>query len=558
MRGLGRSDLARFLALAFVLALFLLPGIGRRDLWNPDEPRYAEVAREMLETPGGLGDLLVPRLNGALYTQKPPLHFWSIALAGALRGGVDETAARLPSFLACVLAAWAVFLLGRTLFDERTGWLAALVFAACGQIQWQARVGQIDMTLAALVALAVAQWASAHFGGRAVRVYGFWALTGLATVAKGPVGLLPALFSILVFLGLSKDREGLQRLRLGRGLLLWLAVVLLWFAPAVAVAGRSYFDALIFEQTLERYASASGHLRPWYYYLRTLPGSFAPFTLLAPAAAWALWRGRSGEPRRAAVRFLAVWILVTVLFFSLSAGKRTVYMVPTLAPLSLLFAYGIERLAARRPSRSGLLAAGAATLLFALLGALFATPRLVADLPSPSIFGADLVTAARITILPATIGFALALALAWRGSARSATAAVGLGLAATMTVATVWLLPRADAVKSARPLALELTRTALPGEPYAIYPLPDAGFLFYSRRFSTPIQGEAGLRAYVARPERVWLLIERDELAALDPPLSMVEVTRDDDWEQGHVLMTTPPWPRAARDEARPHEREAR
>jgi 4-amino-4-deoxy-L-arabinose transferase-like glycosyltransferase len=545
LRSSGGSDLGRLLVLTVAVGVFVLPGIGARDLWNPDEPRYAEVAREMLQSTSPV-DLLVPRLDGRLYTQKPPLHFWNVALAGSMRGGVDETAARLPSFVACVLAAWGVFLLGRTLFSEPTAWLGALVFSTCGQVQVQARVGQIDMTLAALIALGVSQWASAHFGGRPARVYWFWALSGVATVAKGPVGLLPALLAILVFLAVERDRDGLRRLRLGRGLLLWLAVVLAWFAPAVAIAGRKYFDAMIFEQTLERYALSGGHLRPWYHYLRTLPGSFAPFTFLVPAAAAALWSERRGETWRRAVRFLVLWIVVTVVFFSLSSGKRTVYMVPTLAPLSLLLAHGIERVAAGWPRRRAATIGSIVLLLSLLVTAWAAVPRAVVDLPDPDVFGRDLVGVARWVLVPFVAGTLVALLVAARGRVRTATAAIGLGVATTFSFATAVLLPRGDTVKSARALAETFAEVARPEEPYAIYPLPDAAFLFYSRRFSTPVHGEEQLRDFAARHERVWLLIERDELAALDPPIGLVEVARDADWEEGHVLLTTAPWPRTS------------
>lgn len=89
LRALPRRD--ELLLAALALAVFL-PGIAARDLWNPDEPRYAEVAREMLER----GDWLVPHLNGQVYSEKPPLQLWAIAAFGLLRGEVDVVAARLP------------------------------------------------------------------------------------------------------------------------------------------------------------------------------------------------------------------------------------------------------------------------------------------------------------------------------------------------------------------------------------------------------------------------------------------------------------------------------
>ena len=100
-------------------------------------------------------------------------------------------------------------------------------------------------------------------------------------------------------------------------------------------------------------------------------------------------------------------------------------------------------------------------------------------------------------------------------------------------------LPRFDAVKSVRPMAAKLVEAAAPGEPYAIWPRLDAPVVYYSRRYAVEIATEAELRAFAARPEKVWLLIEKDDLAKLVPPLPLVEAARDDGRRDGYVLLTT-------------------
>jgi 4-amino-4-deoxy-L-arabinose transferase-like glycosyltransferase len=147
----GRRD-----TLLLVLAgtLLFLPGVGSRDLWNPDEPRYAEIAREMLSS----GEYWVPHLNGEVYTQKPPLQFWAMAVAGKLTGDLDESAARLPAVLSAIAALVLVQRLGRRLFGARAAWIAAAAFATGTKILWQGRIGQIDMLLVALVAAAMWFW----------------------------------------------------------------------------------------------------------------------------------------------------------------------------------------------------------------------------------------------------------------------------------------------------------------------------------------------------------------------------------------------------------------
>ena len=563
-----RGRLLPCLVLAAAAAAVLLPGIGSRDLWNPDEPRYAEVAREMLLPPLALEHFLVPRLNGERYDHKPPLHFWNIALFGALRGGVDEVAARLPSLLAGIGSVLVVFALAGRLFGRKTAWLAAPVFLTSALVMWNGRVGQIDMTLTFLELLAILFWARGRrwapddparddpaqapaARGNAANLP-FFACLGLATLAKGPVGLIVPLLAVVTYLAFERDRAGIADLRMGRGLLLWAAIVLAWFGPAVWLAGKSYFDALILDQTVSRYAEATYHPRPWHYYLRTLPGTFAPWTLLAPVAIWAAFRRSRRDPasREArAVRFLLVWIASTFVFFSASGGKRTVYLLALAAPLAMLTAFGAVAIRDAWPRyRIAFLASAAAVPL--LFGAVvLAAPGAAADLPDGSLPEGAVASLQAVAAIPLAAGLiGLYLAARRRPDLLIACLATGLGLA--MSATAVRLLPLGDAFKSARALSGDLIQWAEPDEPYAIYPVPDAGFLFYTGRFAVDLHGgtlahdegdEEALRRYVARTDRpVWLLIERDNLERLSPPLDLVEVGRDGDPEQGHVLLTTP------------------
>ncbi len=555
-----RGRLLPCLVLTAAATVVLLPGIGSRDLWNPDEPRYAEVAREMLLAPLALEHFLVPRLNGERYDHKPPLHFWSIALFGALRGGVDEVAARLPSLLAGIGSVLVVFALAARLFDRKTAWLAAPVFLTSALVMWNGRVGQIDMTLTFLELLAILFWArgrswarddpARRAGGRHANLL-FFACLALATLAKGPVGLIVPLLAVVSHLALERDPAGVAELRLGRGLLLWAAIVLAWFGPAAWIAGKSYVDALILDHTVSRYAEATYHPRPWHYYFRTLPATFAPWTLLAPVAVYAAFRVSHREPagREAqAVRFLLIWIASTFVFFSMSGGKRTVYLLALAAPLAMLVAYGVSTIRERWPRfrTAFLISAATVPLLFGVLVA--AAPFAARDLPDGSIPEGAIASLQAVAAIPLAAGLiGLCLAARRRPDLLIACLATGLGLA--MSVTAVRLLPLGDAFKSARALSGELVQWAKPDEPYAIYPVPDAAFVFYTRRFAVDLHGgvlahdegdEQALRRFAARTDRpVWLLIERDNLAALEPPLDLVEVARDHDLLQGHVLLTT-------------------
>lgn len=541
-----RTDL---LLLALLAAILFFPALGARDLWNPDEARYAEVAREMRVT----GEWLVPHLNGEVYTQKPPLLFWLINLSSLLAGGPGGWAARLPSAVAAIATVLLTYRMGRRFFGRRGGWLAAGVLGTSIKVLWQGRFGQIDMLLTALVAAAVWFWVRGYTEERP-RLYPlFFLFAGLATLAKGPVGLLPPLLSIVAYLLAVRERREIRRLRIGLGLLLWAAVVLAWLVPAGLQGGEDYLGAIVFEQNVVRYADPWHHLQPPWYYLTILPVDFFPWSVLLPAALVVGWRrlGRTAAPGDAGLArkgylFALGWAVVTVLFFSVSPGKRTVYILTMYPAAALLVGGVLDRLAVawgegmERPERRWLVwPLGVLAVVGLLLPpAVVLVARRNAHYLEP--MGPGLVP----SLVGATACFAAGAAAAWwlarRGRVTAAAGALGSGTTAMALLVAFLVLPRFDAVKSARPLSRVLVDRAEPDEPYAIYPRLDAPFLFYTERFSVPIEDEGELRAFVRRPGRKWLLIERDDLARLGEPLPLVGVARDRDRRDGYLLMTDP------------------
>jgi 4-amino-4-deoxy-L-arabinose transferase-like glycosyltransferase len=518
------------------------------------------------------GDLFVPHLNGEVYTQKPPLLFWAIGAASLLTGGVDETSARLPSALAAIGAVLLVFRLGERLFGRRAGFLAAAAFATCAKVLWQGRFGQIDMLLVALVTLAVWCWVRKEFpegagaagvahspgmssraeardlgGGRREAIpYLFFFFAGLATLAKGPVGLLPPLLSILAYRAVAHGRGGLRGLRLGRGLLLWAAVVAAWLLPAALAGGAEYLEQIVLRQNVTRYADPWHHFQPWYYYLTVLPGDFFPWSFLLPAALVVGWReGWLRRRERHAFLFALCWVVVTVLFFSLSSAKRTVYVLTMYPALALLAGAALGRAAAAWPRDRRWIAGslGALAALCVLLAA--AVPPVAARRADEvAVLGGE----ALVWKLTAAVGLLAAGAvaawlLALRGRPLLGAAALAAGTAAMALGAFLFVVPAFDVVKSVRPMSRLLLSKLAPGETYGIYPRLDSTFLFYTGRRAVPLEGEEALRRFAARPGRVWLLAQRDDLAKLrGGPLPLVEVARDPDAREGYVLLTRPSW----------------
>ncbi len=538
------------LALVALGLLLFLPGLGSHDLWNPDEPRYAEVGLEMVHS----GHWFVPHLNGRIYSEKPPLFFWEIGALAAIPKVPVEWAARLPSVLAAIATLLLLFDLARRLLDHRAAWVATLVLASTTKFLWQGRVGQIDMTLLALFVAAMHRFVAGFVDRRPERYLGIYVCSALATLTKGPVGLLP-LAGIAVFAWTTGRRPLLRELRIGRGLLIWLGIVLAWLIPAALIGGGEYFHTITFHQTVTRFLRPWEHHRPWYYYLTVLPADFFPWSLFLPGALWIGWRRSSGRDRIAFIWALS-WALTLLVFFSLSPAKRTVYILPIYPALALVIAVACSEIeAAGRRWRAFLtvpaaLLAVISTALPILAWWLVRHPpghwatRIQTQLGRLRELGVALPAVLLALALIWAVASQLALLAARQSRVRALAGAYLVGLGTILAIAALAVAPRFDPAKSTRPLARRLVELAHPGEPYAIWSHLEAGFLVYTRRFSVELADEADLRAFVHRPGRIWLFADTDDLEKIDPPLPLVEVAREaDPWEGGYVLLTSRPPP---------------
>lgn len=539
-----RAETHRDLILIALLgALIFLPGIASRDLWNPDEPRYAEVAREMLAT----GQFFVPHINGEMYTQKPPLQFWAMSAASLLTGGMNEVAARLPAVASAIGTLLLIFLLGERLFSRRAGWLAVAIFASSAKILWQGRIGQIDMQLIFWVTLAVWFWVRGETEGRPLFHRLFFVATGCATLAKGPAGFLPPLLAILAYAAWTRDRGVTRRLRPWLGLAIWAGVVLLWLLPAGLQGGTEYLEQIVFKQNVTRYADPWHHQQPFYYYLTVIPADFFPWAFLLPTAAvlgWRFWAKQGDGLSGRGFRFFICWVVVTLVFFSLSPAKRTVYILTMYPGMALALAAVLDELARGWTTAKrwvtvpfGLIA-GLLTVITAAFG-LFALgwmdiPKLTQELAPLPPWVPGVVA---WWLLAMAAGSLAAYTFARRGRPAAATTALAAGFALTATGLVATALPAVNPLKSARPMTDTYLAQSKPEEPYAIYPRLDAPILFYTKRHATWPQNEEELQTFARQPGVKWLFIEKDDLAKLKEPLPMEEVARGADARDGYVVM---------------------
>ena len=343
--------------LLLLLALVLIAtGVGLRDPWPADEPRFALIARDMMLS----GDWLIPQVGGDIYADKPPLFFWLLAISMSVTQSV-RVGFLLPSLFAGIGCVVLVYDLARRLWNRETGLLAAVVLLFSVQFVWQARQAQIDATLCFWTTLGLYGLLRHCLLGPSWRWYAVgWAAAGLGIITKG-VGFLPLL--VLIPFALMRRGQWTPRAmfvggwRWLLGPLALLVAVSIWLAPMLLAAQgdpqlAAYRDEILFHQTVNRYAAAWHHREPfWYFIVEVIPLLWLPLTALLPWL-WPHWRA-AFRARDMRIALPLVWVVLVVLFFSLSSGKRGVYVLPALPALVLAAAPYIRDLALlRRPQRT--------------------------------------------------------------------------------------------------------------------------------------------------------------------------------------------------------------
>jgi 4-amino-4-deoxy-L-arabinose transferase-like glycosyltransferase len=529
-------DRERLLLLVLGLVLFL-PGLGRHDLWNPDEPRTAEVAREMVET----ANYLVPQLNGEFHLEEQPLHFWAISSMSLLLGRLDETAVRLPSALAAIASSLLVFSIGTRLFSKRVAWLAALVFMSSYKVLWQGRAGQVGMLLTLWTTLAIYAWIRGTLEDRPGLFMLFFLAIGLATLTRGLEGLLPPVLAVVLFLSITGRGRELRRLCLGPGLLLWLAATLAWLLPAVAIVGRADFANLLITEPLQPFfatGSSASHQalsKPWHYYLGTVAADFLPWSLLFPTAAAIAWSRARGEARHWML-FLLTWASVTVLLFSLSPVKRSVNVLTMFPALALLVGFGLDRAQEAWPRFKS-----ATAIPVLLTGVLIAAAGISVPLlqARPELADLDPALARSIAVILVlgSFGVLLGSRWLWLGQVRAGVDATVVGMGVLILGAALIVAPRLDTFKSARPLAAQVLAHLEPDQTFGMYPRLEPGVLFYTHHLAHLAESEGELQDLMAESDSLLLIARRRSLSDLEQPLPLVEIYRDHALRDGWSLL---------------------
>ncbi len=347
-----------FCLTAFFLFYGLVPifggdGIG---LVGADEPRYAQVAREMLAR----HDYVTPVLWAHPWLEKPALYYWR-AMFAFREFGVHDWSARLPSASFAFMLVVLIYLHIRR-FRNGGQLDAALITASCAAILSFARGASTDMQLAAPFAIGMLGLYAWYETNSKFWLFDIYFFVGAATLAKGPIAPLMALVIIGIFAGLRREWSLFRRSLWGPGIILYFAMVLPWFI-AVQRRNPAFLRIFFLEHNLERFATDRfEHYHPFWYYVPVMLLGLTPWAVIAVTAfvdavggsinEWKARRARvlyvgHGRAGDAFPEFLVLWALVPIVFFSFSDSKLPGYILPAVPPLTILAGDYLNRIRGR-------------------------------------------------------------------------------------------------------------------------------------------------------------------------------------------------------------------
>ena len=339
--------------LLVVAALLIFSGLGLRSPWPPDEPRFADVAREMVVT----GQWFFPARGEEFYPDKPPIFMWAIALCYYLIGNI-KIAALLPNALCSLVSLVAVFDISKRIWGMRIARHATLLLLITPQFLIQAKFAQIDAMVACWITLGCYGLLRHFFCGPHWRWYFLgWGFMGLGIITKG-VGFLPLLMllPIAIYHFTQQRLTGSWRWRALLGPIVMLAVVACWLVPMYLIVSQNgspeylaYRDNILFKQTGERYVDPWHHFKPWHYFISSVvPAFWLPLSVLLLTQLKTVLQQIKQDPR---IAVLFGWVILVIFFFSLSPAKRGVYILPALPMFCIALAAAWPDLSLNRASR---------------------------------------------------------------------------------------------------------------------------------------------------------------------------------------------------------------
>jgi 4-amino-4-deoxy-L-arabinose transferase-like glycosyltransferase len=471
-KGSAKRRVYEVAALLVLASLFFFFGAGRVALLGPDEPRYAEVAREMFVS----GDYISTRLCGCLWFEKPVLFYWLAAMAYQLFG-VSEFAARFASGFAATITALALYFALSSVVSKLWARLAAFVLMTSGIFIAYSHAATPDMTLTMAMTIAILS------GYRATTARGrqetglmilCFAAMGLGMLAKGLVGIVLVSAILLSYFAIA----GRLRFLPWRQLLLWSGAFLLvsatWYLPVTLRHGWQFINEFFIEHHFRRYLTNTyGHPQPVYFFLFIAIAGVLPWSGFFIPAVTRLRRLRPRGSEADSLLTLAwVWLLIPLLFFSLSVSKLPGYLLPVFPALAIILGSEIEQFLTGERKRRLLVGGWLTTLSAIALACGFVWYLRKQEV---QIGGWQLLLLSLPVLFAGFCGLAMAL-----GRRREALSCVAAVVFTIVVGGSLLLFPKLNDEISMKRLSLEAASALRPEEKIGFYILKEFAPVYYA------------------------------------------------------------------------------
>ncbi len=491
-----RFDRGLLLVILISLAINFF-NLGALPLLDPDEPVYAETPKEMFQ----YNEFLSPRIYGEYWYDKPPLYYWLVAGSFKLFG-VNEFAARFPSALQGVFCAAAVYIFMRRWMGEKAALFSGIVLATSVEYFYLAKAAVTDMTLLTCLTLAL-------FCFWDKRYYAAYFFAGLATLAKGPIGILFPCGIIFVYLCFSREFSRLLHMKLGSGMLVYSIVALPWYWFMYKMHGSAFIDTFLGFHNVTRFTSPEhpeGVL--WYYYIPVLLLGFFPWIAALPQALWNACNERGERGRM--LLFMTIWAGFIFLFFTVSRTKLVSYILPMYPPLAILLGAYIARLGERYPRPRPVLWGVGLTVL----NCLFAGGMLFGLKEMPELAQGVYMQVAILAVMLALVWWFI-----WRKEYAWVVGVKTLGMGMFIFVLIGVMFPVAAPAFSSKAIASELVRQYDGKSPLYVIKFLRPGVSFYSGIYGIEAKGPGDVYKAMADNGKSYYLVRESEYLRLPEEL---------------------------------------
>lgn len=339
-------DFAYLGGITFFSALLTMTGLSVRSLWG-SEGRWAEIAREMIFS----GNYFLPTINGQLYFDKPLLSYWAI-IPFSLNGTVTEVSARMPGALAGIGTVIIAFIIGRRLFENRTGLVSSALLITSAMFVFWSRTASAEIINVLAIWLCFLFFICGAHNGSTLYVISLFGISAISSFCKGPVAPAVVFFSITIYsifetiLELRKQKftyfelkkvfllkfRWIFSLQGLAGILTGIVIFLILLLLPVLSTGSWSSAELMWKENVQRFFRPFDHIEPFYAYFKHVPVFFAPWTLFLIASLFYI-KGWSKKP---AERFILLITLGIFMFFTISGSRRSYYILPILPGLALI------------------------------------------------------------------------------------------------------------------------------------------------------------------------------------------------------------------------------